>query len=474
MTNDATREEVLQILQENRKMTLATSVDSNSTSNTVFYIADGFELYFFTLLPTRKFQQMMYNQRISAVIDDNKSSGARGIQIQGRAVVLRDAAEINRLKPLLLKAAVPEFESLFDLPVARFVKIVPEQIKLVDFYSSDQFQFIEFPENRLSVASRLSQATKNKLRLWIRALRAPFFTATIIPMLLGIAIAFHETDGEWNPFLALITLFGGVCVHAGTNLSNDYFDHISGNDEINRWATPFNGGSRIIQAGLFSPLKVLLAALVCFGIGSIVAFYLNDVHPGNTILIVLVIALILGFFYTADPLKIGYSGAGEVAVAIGFGPLAVLCAYYVQTGKLSLTPLFASVPVAILIGIVLFINEFQDVEADSTVGKNTLVVRLGKFKASKVYYCGIAFSYIWILAGVSLGLMKADFISAAHLPVFTVAALITLPLAFKASQILSENYMEIYDLIPANALTIMLHISFGLLYMLGFLIAGIL
>ncbi|MFQ5979508.1 MAG: UbiA family prenyltransferase [Candidatus Heimdallarchaeota archaeon] len=473
MTQDATREEVLQILQENRKMTLATSVDGNSTSNTVFYIVDGFELYFFTLLPTRKFQQIMYNQRVSAVIDDNKSEGARGIQIQGRAVVLRDPAEIDRLKPLLLKAAVPEFESLFELPVARFVKIVPEQIKLVDFYSSDQFQFIEFPENRLSVASRINQAGKNKLRLWVRALRAPFFTATIIPMLLGIAIAFQET-GEWNPFLALVTLFGGVCVHAGTNLSNDYFDHLSGNDELNRWATPFNGGSRIIQAGLFSPLKVLLAALACFGIGSIVAFYLNDVHPDNTILIVLAIALILGFFYTADPLKIGYRGAGEVAVAIGFGPLAVLCAYYVQTGDLSLVPLFASIPVAILIGIVLFVNEFQDEEADAAVGKNTLVVRLGKFKASKVYYGGIAFSYIWILAGVLLGLLKADFISAAHLPVFTVATLITLPLAFKASRILSEHYMEIYDLIPANALTIMLHISFGLLYMLGFLIAGVL
>ncbi|MFX0117448.1 MAG: UbiA family prenyltransferase [Candidatus Hodarchaeota archaeon] len=473
MTNNSSREEVLRILRENRKMTLATSVNSSPTSTSVYFVAKGFELYFFTLLPTRKFQQIMYNQRISVAIDDNKSPGARGIQIQGRAVVLRNLDEIAALKPQLLKAGLPEFESLIDLPVARFVKIVPEQIKLVDFNSATQFQFVEFPENRSSVASRMIQGIKNNARLWIRALRAPFFTATIIPMLLGIAIAFHQT-GEWNPFLAIVTIFGGICVQAGTNLSNDYFDHLSRNDELNRWATPFNGGSRVIQAGLFSPLKVLMAALACFGIGSIVALYLNSVHPGNTILVVLVIALTLGFFYTADPFKIGYRGAGEVAVAIGFGPLAVLCAYYVQTGQLSFTPLFASVPVAILIALLLFVNEFQDVEADSAVGKNTLVVRLGKFRASKVYYGGIAFSYIWIILGIMLGLLEVNLISEAHLPVFTLMTLITLPLAFKASQILSENYMEIYDLIPANILTILLHISFGLLYMLGFLIAGVL
>ena len=71
-----------------------------------------------------------------------------------------------------------------------------------------------------------------KLKLWLRAVRAPFFTATIVPVLLGSAVAWNNT-GFFSWPLFFITLVGAVFIHAAVNLSNDYFDHISGNDEAN-------------------------------------------------------------------------------------------------------------------------------------------------------------------------------------------------------------------------------------------------
>lgn len=58
-----------------------------------------------------------------------------------------------------------------------------------------------------------------------------------------------------------------------------------------------------------------------------------------------------------------------------------LGAYFVQTGMLNAEPLLASFPVSLLITAILYINEFPDYLADKTVGRRTLVVRLGRAKA---------------------------------------------------------------------------------------------
>ena len=66
--------------------------------------------------------------------------------------------------------------------------------------------------------------------LWLRAVRAPFFTATLVPVLLGAAIAGNRL-GPGEPFpwgLFGWILIGALTAHAATNLLNDYGDHRSG------------------------------------------------------------------------------------------------------------------------------------------------------------------------------------------------------------------------------------------------------
>ena len=56
-------------------------------------------------------------------------------------------------------------------------------------------------------------------------------------------------------------------------------------------------------------------------------------RTGRTALLVIgVVGFVVSLGYTAPPLKFVYRGLGEIAVALGFGPLMLLGAYVVQTG----------------------------------------------------------------------------------------------------------------------------------------------
>lgn len=299
----------------------------------------------------------------------------------------------------------------------------------------------------------------NKLKVWLKEIRAPFFTATVVPVVLGAVIAWYHT-AEFNWFYFWLTLVGIILCHAGTNIANDYFDHTSRNDWVNQTPTPFSGGSRVIQKNLLLPKEVLTGAVVCYIFGSAIGLYLNAVTGGKVILVLGVIGVALGFFYTASPLRIGYRGwaLGESAVGLGFGPLVVVGSYYVQTQKLDWLPLWASIPVAILITLVLYINEFPDYNADKSVNKKTLPVMLGKKKAVVGYDILIILTYLWLIGGVILNIF----------PLWTLLTLLTLPIALKAVTTLHKHYDEVQPLLPANASTILLHLSFGIIFSVGF------
>src|SRR3712207_3683395 len=78
--------------------------------------------------------------------------------------------------------------------------------------------------------------------LFLRATRLPFLTATVVPILLGIAVAgLHDAFSWW---LAALTVVGGAAIHLALNVANDVFDTVSGADEANVNPTQFSGGSR--------------------------------------------------------------------------------------------------------------------------------------------------------------------------------------------------------------------------------------
>lgn len=301
--------------------------------------------------------------------------------------------------------------------------------------------------------------TNFRLQNWLKAFRVPFFTATIVPVLLGSVTAWHDKYlFSWPNFW--LTLIGALLMHAGTNMANDYFDHISGCDEANTNPTPFSGGSRVIQEGLLTPRHILYGFISCFILAGIIGLYLNYICGGITIIILASIGLFLAIFYSAKPFKIGYRTLGELAVGTGFGPLVVMGSYYVQAHKLPFKVFLISIPVGILIALVLYINEFPDYVCDKQSGKRTLVVALGKRKAMMVYHFLLALTYLSIIFLVASG----------NIPWPGLLTLLTIPLAFKAFSVCKNNFDKVYELLPANAATIGLHSLIGILLVLSFLL----
>ncbi|MCX7683049.1 MAG: 1,4-dihydroxy-2-naphthoate octaprenyltransferase [Anaerolineae bacterium] len=299
--------------------------------------------------------------------------------------------------------------------------------------------------------------------LWIVKLRAPFFTATIVPICLGAAVAW-ATTGVFHAGYFLLTLLAALCLHAGTNMTNDYFDHTWGSDEINtEFASPFTGGSRLIQMGIVRPEVYLREGLFFFALGSLIGVILW-LTRGPWVLWLGLIGLFSGYFYTAPPLRLAGTGLGELLIGLNFGPLMVLGSYYTLTQQVSWEPVLISLPVGILIALVVWINQFQDMRADAAVGKHHWVVRLGRRRAARVYELLLALTYLTLIAAVLLG---------AGSP-FSLLGLLTVPLAIRACRVARAHYDHPRELVPANAATIQIHLLTGGLITLGCLIQGIL
>ena len=303
---------------------------------------------------------------------------------------------------------------------------------------------------------------KEFIKKWIKAIRAPFFTASAIPVLVGTALAWNMT-GKFSLSKFILVLVGVPLFNAGTNLANDYYDHKTENDEINTKATPFSGGSRVIQNGVIPPKHMLIGSFLFFGLGSIIGLYLNAVSPGNLILYLGIFGLLTGFFYTATPVLIGYRGIGEFVVGLNLGTLTIIGSYYVQAHTLSWSAFWISLPIGFLVAAILYINQFPDYEADKAVNKRHLVVILGKRRAVYGYYFLIFSTYL-VIAGCVIFKMVTPFV---------LVSFLTLPLALGAIKILKSNYDKFVELIPAQAKTIQTHLFTGLLLSLGLVIGKV-
>jgi 1,4-dihydroxy-2-naphthoate octaprenyltransferase len=301
--------------------------------------------------------------------------------------------------------------------------------------------------------------------VWLRGMRAPFFSASVIPVLVGGAAGYYASASfHWGHFL--ITLLGMVALHAAANMINDYFDYKSGCDPNNPARTIFNGGSNVIADGLMTERTMRIGVVVAYAIGIACGLFLTlAIGPqGWVVLLLGVVGVAISYAYTAPRLLLAGRGVGEFGIALSFGLLSVQGAAFVQAGVFTWTAFFASLPVMGLITAIIWINQYPDVPADHAVGKDNLVVRLGLARARWGYYALLAITYLAIPIGLAVG----------ALPWWSLLGLAGLPLAVQAARILHIHYQEPRALFPAQGLTIQAHMATGVLLALGLLLGGLL
>jgi 1,4-dihydroxy-2-naphthoate octaprenyltransferase len=270
------------------------------------------------------------------------------------------------------------------------------------------------------------------------------------------AIAWAET-GVLHWGYALLSGVGLVIAHAAVDTLNDYFDYKSGIDlETNR--TPFSGGSGAIPTMLATTKEALWFAIVCLLVIVPVGIYFSIVS-GPALIPLLLAALFMVVCYSPVILKCWWP---EWSPGLGLGTLPVLGMYFVQTGAYDLHVLIASVPSFILVHNLLLLNEFPDVEADRKAGRKTLPITAGKKGAAVFYSVMTGLVYVWIAGAVIAGQM----------PVLSLLALLTLPLAVKAIRG-SMHYDDMSRLGPAMAANVMVVLFTQLLLGIGYVLTGV-
>lgn len=233
----------------------------------------------------------------------------------------------------------------------------------------------------------------NPWRAWLLAIRPRTLTVSIAPVMAGTGLAL--ADGVAVPDVAGFAMVGAMLIQIVANLVNDYFDFVKGADTEARV-----GPVRVVQAGLLTPEKVLLA--VCWFL--VLAFFAGGyllAAAGWPVAVIGAASLLCAFAYTAGPFPLAYLGLGDAFVFVFFGPVAVVGTYYVQALSTSPDALLAGIGLGTFSMAVLGANNLRDRETDAAAGKHTVAVRLGPFPAAVQYAICLLLAAIVPVIGVA-------------------------------------------------------------------------
>lgn len=297
-----------------------------------------------------------------------------------------------------------------------------------------------------------------RLFAWAVITRAPFLTATLVPIITGAA--WVVATGLARPFpwwLFGLTLVGGIAIHIAANTFNDYFDWKSGTDPANNdYFLPFSGGSRSIELGLISEAQLLRVGWIALSVAALAGLPVLYLR-GPALLLFALVGAFSAYYYTAPPLRLAArKGLGELVVGLNFGPLLVAGTVFALAGQISWQAFFVGLPAGLLTTAILWINQFPDMTSDALTGKHNLVVVLGKRRARWGYALLLVAAFGLALLGVMMG----------TLPVTALLMLAGLPLAVYAAAILFRHYSD-RALVKASSTTILLHLAAGLLLAAG-------
>lgn len=295
-------------------------------------------------------------------------------------------------------------------------------------------------------------ASRSAFSIWLQALRPFSYTASTIPVCCGAALAVGCPDVKWA--LLPLVLAASLCIHAATNLVNDYFDFVKGVDRPDSL-----GGSRVLADGLLRPIPVLAAGLCCFALTAALGLVFIWIR-GWPILLLGAVGMAGGFFYTAVP-GYKYVGLGDLMVFWLMGPLMVIGSFFVLTGTYAHRILLISLPIGCLVAAILSANNLRDIAHDTQAGIKTTAGLLGRRWARREYAALILSAYV-----VVIGLLLIRM-----LPLGSLLTWLTAPLAFaNIRSALTSTADRPLQIASLDRRTAGLHLAFGLLLIVSILL----
>lgn len=238
------------------------------------------------------------------------------------------------------------------------------------------------------------------MKKWIKAARLRTLPLSVSGILVGSAAAFKEYHSQDNYYIIvtlclLTTLFFQVL----SNYANDYGDAVKGTDNKNRV-----GPKRAVQSGEITQ-KEMKNAIIITSVISIIAslvliytsFGSDDFLSALLYFFLAIACVVAAIRYTVGNSAYGYRGLGDLFVFLFFGWVSTLGSYFLFGHTLDLHVVFPATAIGLLSISVLNMNNMRDVENDTTMGKNTLVVKMGFEKAKQYHWFLIIFAVIFLI-----------------------------------------------------------------------------
>ena len=286
-------------------------------------------------------------------------------------------------------------------------------------------------------------------KLWLAAIKPPMYTVAVIPIWVGSAIAFAQTQ-IFNLQIFAVFLTSAILFIAWMNVSNDVFDDDTGIDQ--------NKAHSVVKLIGNKSLTFWIANL-CLITGilgvSLISWWQRDI----TVMALILVASAIAYTYQGPPFRLGYQGLGEIICLISFS-MVVVAAYYSQAQTWSIVSFAAAIIVAIATSLILFCSHIHQLEDDLAAGKRSPIVRLGTKKASQILP--------WF--GGSIYALTALFVLLRIFPVATLLVFLSLPLAIKLFRHVHNYHDQPAKVSNSKFLAVGMHFWMGLLLGIGFLI----
>ncbi|HEX9990859.1 MAG TPA: LLM class flavin-dependent oxidoreductase [Chloroflexia bacterium] len=307
-------------------------------------------------------------------------------------------------------------------------------------------------DRRMGLGSRL----RRHAAAWFEIARPFSFTASVAPVAAAGALA--AVDGLFNWPLFVVTLIASVLLHIGTNVTNEIYDVRRGVDTI---TSP--RASHALLKGRLSEREAFAIVGMVFALAAALGVWLI-IERGWPIVALGLLGLVAGYGYTAPPFQYKYRALGIPLVFLLMGPIMVVGGYYAVTGLFSWQALALSVPVGLLVAAILHGNEWRDISDDARMGMATLSIRFGRKAAHYGYVSLVVGAYLALSVAVLMG----------WLPTMSLMAMLSMPLlvrAIRASELGAAGQQRAIAKIDLE--TAQLHASFGLLLVLGLVLAWV-
>lgn len=302
------------------------------------------------------------------------------------------------------------------------------------------------------------------LRDYLFATRPFSYTASVIPALLGVAVAAflhaHSTLFSVHIVDALLAIFGCIIVHSVSNLVNDFADYRSGLDSDSEF-----GKVNFLVSGILSPAEMKREIIVLFACALAIGIYFS-VSVGLSILLIVVFGAMSAFFYTAPPFALKYRGLGDIQVALSFGILMTLGTYLTQASAVTtpeniLLTLLISLPVTLLANAILHANNHRDKEDDERYQARTLATRLSEIASYRVQLFFVLFPYFLTFSLIAIHII----------PIWCALVAFSFPLAVKSLRVFrGKGILPVQEFRLVVKRTAAAHAVFGILYIAGFLV----